>query len=374
MQQPGQNRFHVFTYITCLRNNSCIRHTERNLQNACDGLGQISFTGPCFAYHDNVRFLYDDIVICRSLVQALIVIVNGYCQRAFRLVLPDYILFEKMLDFVRRNWVLLSSASLLLASLLLFSVSVRSRSQRDPLAALVLELFSPLQGAVSWLQDGVGDAWKGYVNLISVRRENEMLRARVASLEADLVRFAEVEHSNQRLGELLRFRSALEGPVLGARIIARDPMPWFSTFTVDLGEKDGIRQGMAVLAPRGVVGRVTQVSRSAARVLLLTDHNSGIDAIVQRSRARGIVQGTQDHGCRMNYLRRDVDVVPGDRVVTSGLDGIFPKGVVIGEIAEVALEHRGLLRSGLVLPSVDLDALEDVLIVDATVRLDGVVD
>jgi len=278
------------------------------------------------------------------------------------------------MEFVRRNRVLLSSASLLLASILLFSLSVRSRSRRDPLASFVLELLSPLQGAVSWLQDGVGDVWRGYVDLISVRRENELLSARVASLESDLVRFAEVEHSNERLRELLSFRSELTGKVLGARIIARDPLPWFRTFTVDLGKKDGIRAGMAVLAPRGVVGRVTEVSRSASRVLLLTDNNSGIDAIVQRSRARGIVQGTQDHGCRMNYLRRDVDVAPGDRIVTSGLDGIFPKGVVIGEIAEVSLEHRGLLRSGVVVPSVDLDALEEVLIVDATVQLDGVAD
>jgi len=276
-----------------------------------------------------------------------------------------------MMEFVRRNRVLLSSASLLLVSLLLFSLSIRSPSRRDPLASLVLEIFSPLQGAVTWIQDGIGDVWHGYLSLISVRRQNELLRARVDSLEADLVRLAEVEHSNQRLRDLLSFRSQLEGKVLGARIIARDPLPWFRTLTVDLGEKDGIRPGMAVLAPRGVVGRVTQVSRSAARVLLLTDHNSGIEAIVQRSRARGIVQGTQEHGCRMNYLARDVDVVAGDRIVTSGLDGIFPKGIIIGEIADVSLEHRGLLRSGAVIPSVDLDALEEVLIVDASVHLDG---
>jgi len=275
------------------------------------------------------------------------------------------------MEFVRRNRVLLSSASLLLVSLLLFSLSIRSPSRRDPLASLVLEIFSPLQGAVTWIQDGIGDVWHGYLSLISVRRQNELLRARVDSLEADLVRLAEVEHSNQRLRDLLSFRSQLEGKVLGARIIARDPLPWFRTLTVDLGEKDGIRPGMAVLAPRGVVGRVTQVSRSAARVLLLTDHNSGIEAIVQRSRARGIVQGTQEHGCRMNYLARDVDVVAGDRIVTSGLDGIFPKGIIIGEIADVSLEHRGLLRSGAVIPSVDLDALEEVLIVDASVHLDG---
>jgi rod shape-determining protein MreC len=271
------------------------------------------------------------------------------------------------MEYVRRNRVLLTSAFLLLISILQFSVSVRTRPYGDPLAAIVLEVFAPLQGAVSFLQRGVKDLWYGYFNLVGARRENEMLRDRVAVLERDLVQLAEVQQNSSRLADLLRFRSLVLGPALGARVIARDPLPWFHTFTIDLGSADGVREGMAVLAPQGVVGRITKVSRMAARVMLLTDNNSGIDAVVQRSRARGIVQGTQDGGCRMNYLRRDVDVLPGDRVVTSGLDGIFPKGVVIGEIAGMTLEHRGLLQSATIHPSVQIGALEEVLIVDATV-------
>ena len=107
----------------------------------------------------------------------------------------------------------------------------------------MLELLSPLQGAVSWLQDGVGDVWRGYVDLISVRRENELLSARVASLESDLVRFAEVEHSNERLRELLSFRSELTGKVLGARIIARDPLPGFAPSRSTWGERTASAPG-----------------------------------------------------------------------------------------------------------------------------------
>jgi rod shape-determining protein MreC len=126
---------------------------------------------------------------------------------------------------------------------------------------------------------------------------------------------------------------------------------------------------MAVLAPQGVVGQIADVSRAAARVVLVTDHNSGVDAIVQRSRARGIVQGGTDGSCYMNYLSRDADVVVGDRVLTSGLDGIFPKGVVIGEVSDVSRRHRGLLQTAAVRPSVALDRLEEVLVVDPSVHV-----
>src|SRR6185369_9546381 len=105
---------------------------------------------------------------------------------------------------------------------------------------------------------------------------------------------------------------------------------------------------------------------TAARVLLLTDHNSGIDAIVQRSRARGIVQGAGENACQMNYLARDADVVVGDRVITSGLDGIFPKGIPIGEVVDVSRRHRGLLQAAVIRPTAPLEQVEEVLIAEAT--------
>ena len=209
----------------------------------------------------------------------------------------------------------------------------------------------------------------GYVDLVDARHDNEQLQERVAALERELVRLGELERENARLGELLSFRARLAGAAYGARVIARDPGPLSMTLTIDRGERDQVRRGMAVLAPQGVVGQVAEVSHTAARVVLLTDHNSGIDAIVQRSRARGIVQGGTDGSCYMNYLNRDADVAVGDRVLTSGLDGIFPKGIVIGEVVEVARRHRGLLQAAVVRPSVALDRLEEVLVVDATAQV-----
>ncbi len=272
------------------------------------------------------------------------------------------------MEFIRRNRILLTAGALLLASLLLVSVSIRSRPYRDPIARALLDGLAPLQEVITWLQLGTRQVWSGYVNLVKTQRENQRLMARIAALERDMVRLEELDRSNQRLREILRFRARLDGPVYGARVIARDPLPWFRTLTIDRGERDDIRRGMAVVSPQGVVGQVAEVSQTAARVLLLTDHSSGIDAVIQRSRARGIVQGS-DEVCLMNYLRRDEDVAVGDRVMTSGLDGIFPKGVIIGEVVEVVPRHRGLLQAGVVRPSAQLDRLEEVLVVDATVQV-----
>jgi rod shape-determining protein MreC len=274
-----------------------------------------------------------------------------------------------MFEFVRRNRILLTAGLLLLLSVLFLSAGTRTQSGPDPVARLLLDQLAPFQIGFTWLRQGVRDVWSGYVNLVAVRSENDRLRERVSFLEGEVVRLAEAETSNQRLAELLRFRETIEGEVFGARVIGRDPLPWFRTMTVDRGERDGIRSGMAVLAPEGIVGQTTEVSRSAARVLLLSDANSGVDAIVQRTRARGIVQGGPDGVCEMNYLSRDADVAVGDRIVTSGLDGVFPKGLVVGEVVEVSTRYRDLLKAAVVRPSAPLERLEEVLIVDATVGI-----
>lgn len=275
-----------------------------------------------------------------------------------------------MLGFLRRYRILLTSSACLLASLLLVSISGRQRgSLREPVADLLLDGLAPLQAGMTWLQAKLEHAWDGYVNLLRVRRENEELRQRIALLREETVRLGELARENERLTRLLDLRARVAGVAYGARVIGRDPLPWLRTLTVDRGERDGIRRGMAVLAPEGVVGRVAKVGHAAAQVLVLTDNNSGIDALVQRSRARGIVQGNLDAGCYMKYLRRTEDVAIGDRVITSGLDGIFPKGVMIGRVVEVALRNRGLLQVAVIEPSVALDRLEEVLIVDATAEI-----
>src|SRR5439155_24980271 len=129
------------------------------------------------------------------------------------------------------------------------------------------------------------------------------------------------------------------------------------TLLIGRGERDGVVRGAAVLAPAGIVGHVFQVSPNAARVLLVADHNSGVDALVQRTRARGIVQGTADGGCGLKYVKRTEDIQVGDTVVTSGLDGIFPKGLPIGKVVSVDKRGQGLFQYAEIAPRVDAEQL-----------------
>ncbi len=268
-----------------------------------------------------------------------------------------------MLEFVRRNRVVLTSGSLLLISLLLLSAGSRERRRSDPVAAIVLDGMRPLQATMAAGIDALAGAWRGYIALVGVKQENERLRFRILELEQQAVRVAEVEETDKRLAELLSFRSALEGDTVAAQVIGRDPLPWFGTVTINKGEADGVRKNMAVLSPFGVAGQTMTTGAHSARVLLLTDNNSGIDAVVQRSRARGIVEGALDGGCVMKYVKREEDVEVGDRIVTSGLDGIFPRGVIIGEVTHVTRGNRGLLQVADVKPTTPLDRIEEVLVV-----------
>lgn len=268
-----------------------------------------------------------------------------------------------MLELFRRNRVVLISATLLLAALLMLSVGSRSEQRSDPFAGVVLEIVRPLQVGVVAAVDAVENIWGSYFALVGVREENERLRRRVLDLEEQLVQRAEAERADRRLQELLGFQATLRDKLVPAQIIGRDPLPWSGTITINRGSSDGIGRNAAVVSQHGVIGQTIATSAHSARVLLVTDHNSGVDGIVQRSRARGVVKGALDGRCLMKYLQRGDDVAVGDRIVTSGLDGIFPKGIPIGEVTDVDLDKRGLLKTADIAPSAPLDRIEEVLVV-----------
>ena len=134
---------------------------------------------------------------------------------------------------------------------------------------------------------------------------------------------------------------------------------------LDKGISDGVRKGMAVVTPLGVVGQVVAVTARTAKVLLLTDANSGIDVLVQRTRSRGIVSGSLENGVVLKYVKRSEDIQEGDRLITSGTDGVFPKGMMVGTVIKVSKQHIGLFQSIEVLPAVQAARVEEVLVVAA---------
>jgi rod shape-determining protein MreC len=266
------------------------------------------------------------------------------------------------LSFLRRNRVLLTSALCLVLAAGLAVQTSRTPTRADWLGRFFLEVMAPLQRSTAAVGRTVAASWHDVAELVGARNENVALRGRVRRLEEDLDRLSEVDLENARLRKLLEFRETLRGEVLTARVIGRDATGFARTLTIDRGEADGVARGAAALAPEGVVGQIFLASRHAARVLLVSDHNSGVDALVQRTRARGIVQGTVDAGCALKYVKRTEDVQVGDALVTSGLDGIFPKGLPIGRVVAIDKRGQGLFQSAEVAPRVDFDRLEELLI------------
>jgi len=266
------------------------------------------------------------------------------------------------LDFLRRNRAVLSSGLFLaLAGVLALRMGAE-RGRSDPLGWFFLEVMAPLQRASTAVTRTVSGTWHSLGDLMHSREENETLRDRVRDLEQQVVRLNEAELENARLRHLLDFRETLKGDLLTARVIGRDATGLARTLVIDHGEADGVTKGAAVLAPEGIVGQIFLASRHAARVLLINDHNSGVDALVQRTRARGIVEGIVDDGCGLKFVKRTEDVQVGDAVITSGLDGIFPKSLPVGHVVAVDKRGQGLFQYAEVAPRVDFSQLEEVLV------------
>jgi rod shape-determining protein MreC len=226
----------------------------------------------------------------------------------------------------------------------------------------LVELTAPIQSIV---RDGVGwveKVWLGYVYLVNLREENRRLKERIEVLEMEKQHHEEMIAANARLTELLNLKETLHDPVVAAQVIGVDPTGWFRAVMVNKGKRDGVRVDMPVLSARGVVGRVVSVSPHYAKVLLIIDQNSAVDILVQRSRDRGMVKGMFTDACRLDYMVSTSDVVVGDLVITSGLGGVFPKGLLVGKVTSVGETPGELFKEVLVKPAVDFSRLEEVLI------------
>jgi rod shape-determining protein MreC len=274
-----------------------------------------------------------------------------------------------MLEFLRRNRVLLASGCFLLVAAALLLRTGAGRLQTDRLGRLLLDGVSPLQRITATAARAVTGVWREAVDLMQARDEVVALRSEVERLAQEETRTAELEGENARLRQLLDFRERLAGDLIAAHVVGRDATGLARTIVIDRGERDGVFKGTAVVVPAGVVGHVFVTSRHAARVLLVNDHNSGVDGMVQRTRASGIVEGTPDGGCGLKFVKRTEDVQTGDEVVTSGLDGIFPKGLPIGRVVAVDKRGQGLFQYAEIAPAVEFDRLEEVLVTRGAVEL-----
>ena len=265
-----------------------------------------------------------------------------------------------VVDFRQRTGYLF--LVVVLGHVLLISAQVNSRKGVPVLESLTFGAFAEVQRVSSTTISGVRRTWDAYVGLRSVKRENEDLKRRLAAAEVDLQQQRALAGRARTLEQLLQMRPRLELQTAAAEIIGVSPNPDFRTVTIDKGRRDGLRADMAVIAPEGVVGRVVIPSGRAAKVQLLVDRNAAAGVLIERSRAQGVVLGENDGLLRMEYVSEASDVVVGDVVVTSGIDGIYPKGFPVGRVETVEKNGPAYKRIT-VRTAVDFSNLEDVLVV-----------
>lgn len=254
-------------------------------------------------------------------------------------------------------------AGMLIVSLIFFAVTTRRSTYPVGGGTVGLFVVGPLQDMATGAARFVRNIWRHYFALASVARENDELNRELARAVAENNRYREMELSTRRLRELLNFYETADIQTFAAEVVARDPSGWFKTVIIDKGSADGVRRGMAVVVAQGIVGQVVDVSRSYAKVLLIIDSNSSVDGVCQRTRARGLVKGAPGERCDFVYVLRKDDVTVGDSVISSGLDGIYPKGLPIGRVSAVVKRNAGLFQAVEIDPYVNFDRLEEVLVI-----------
>lgn len=245
---------------------------------------------------------------------------------------------------------------------ILFSSANRAGEQGLGTRA-IFRVIRPFQEAVTAVHDRINGWRKHYITLVGVSKENDVLKHEISELRKERTDLLNAESENRRLKKLLDLKSRHEFPSLVAQIIGEDAVGWYRTLFINRGSEDGVLPNMPVTVAEGIVGRVFKTSSDMSQVMLITDPNLSVDCRILRTRDRGILSGSLERACVLRYVNLKSEVKPGDEVVTSGLDGIFPRGLSVGKIQSLRKGPQGLFLEALVLPSVDFSAIEEVLVV-----------
>lgn len=243
------------------------------------------------------------------------------------------------------------------------NVQILNKVQRP-----LMGVLGPVKKVLAKASFFVKDRLEGIPELFSLKDENRNLKRQVADLKHYKQTFEEYRQENRTLRDMLNLKQKnLDYDLEAAEVIGRDPGNWFNVILIDKGLEDGIKENMAVTADENLVGYVINSDKNFSKVLLITDDRSSISAMIQRTRDNGILKGTIDPAppgyVKMVFLPQDANIVKKDTVISSGLGGIIPKGIVIGEVVEVKKESYELMQYAIVKPAVDFQKLEHVFVI-----------
>jgi rod shape-determining protein MreC len=261
---------------------------------------------------------------------------------------------------IKTVWI---GAILFFFGLFLLSSNLGKKRSWNPAEQIIVEIVSPLQKLIQQTIRVTEGVWLKYFGLINVRDENRELRTEIDALRVENNQYRELLTTNRRLQKLFQFKETIDYPVLAVQVIGRDPTGWFKSVIIDKGAKSGLKINMAVVNARGVVGRLVSVSPNYAKVLLIIDQNSAVDCIIQRSREKSILKGFTSKICKLDYVVKTSDVVVGDKVITSGMGRVFPKGLPVGEVIGVGSRPGELFKEIKIKPMVDFLKLEELLVI-----------
>jgi len=243
----------------------------------------------------------------------------------------------------------------------IISAQLKNESGQSLLGSIIFNTLTPFQVISSRIMKGIKLKWQAYIDLRDLHQQNHILRQQIRDLQYKYSNYREIELNNERLRKLLGFNKKPQLPSLFAEVIALDSSSFSNIITINKGSSHGVDIDMAVICPQGVVGRIIKVTPWASQVQLLIDGNSALAAMDQRSRVRGVVAGLGKHYCHLKYVNVRQDVAPGDIIITSGEEGIFPKGLTIGKIVSMR-QKDPLLKEISLIPAANFQKLEEVLI------------
>ena len=251
---------------------------------------------------------------------------------------------------------------LVAVNITVLSISAKRRySSYDP-GRITMMIVSPFQETITHSIRFIRRIWSHYFFLVTVAKQNDQLKKALSVATERNQQLTEIELSNERLRNLLNFQRNVTDRVVAAEVIGKDPSPLFKTIVIDKGNADGIEKGFPVVISEGILGQVIEVSLRHSKVLLIIDPNSAVDALVQRTRSRGLIKGGIGGKCLFKYVLRKHGIRVGDTVISSGLDGVYPKGLHIGKISGVIRRNAGIFQQVTVTPDVDFEKLEQVLV------------
>ncbi len=265
--------------------------------------------------------------------------------------------------FSRKTVIIAGIIVFIAVNVIILSITSRREYASSRPGPIAIALVAPFQKMVTRSVQFVRDIWLDYFFLVSVAKENTELRLALKQSMQSNNQCYEVRQKNSQLRNMLNYQEKQSLNIAAAEVVGRDPSPWLKTIIIDKGKSDGVIRGLPVVVPEGIVGQVVDVSNRYAKVLMIIDQNSAVDALVQRTRARGVIKGESENRCLFKFALRKHDIKIGDTIISSGMDGVYPKGLTIGKVSQVIKRSAGIFQDVAVVPFVDFEKLEEVLVI-----------